>query len=456
MHATTQEQPVNNRPMHQFMQSPRTRRLVLMFVVATLFFMGALLIQPWHDAKPQASETLPRSERFGEAFTLDESIAQMQQRIARNDNDHDAYAQLGLLLLQRVRSGGDAADYDRADQALSAALARESNQVDALVGKGILALALHDFRDALVWAEKARAINPLRPDILGVMTDAYVELGDYDAAVTTLQSMMDLRPGLNSYSRTAYLRELYGDVDGAIAAMQAAAEMGWPGDEPTLWTTVQLGNLHFNRGDLATAEATYQAALTQSPDYVYALAGMAQVWTAQGRVEDAIATYRQLLTRAPVPSFAIALGELLEATGDLAGAQEQYELVELMQMLNEAAGMNVDLEMALFTSDHHADKTAALAQAEAAYAARQTVYTADVMAWALFHNGQAEAAQPYMDEAMRLGTQDARLFYHAGMIALTQGEQEVARQFLTRALEINPYFSPLYAAKATDALATLE
>ena len=456
MHATTQDQPVTNRSMHQFMKSPRNRRLVLMFMVATLFFMGALLVQPWNNAQPQASETLPRSERFGEAFTLDESIAQMQQRIALNDKDHDAYAQLGLLLLQRVRSGGDAADYERADQALNAALARESNQVDALVGKGILALGLHDFRDALVWAEKAQAINPFRPDILGIMTDAHVELGDYDAAVTTLQAMMDLRPGLNSYSRTAYVRELHGDVDGAIAAMQTAAEIGWPGDEPTLWTTVQLGNLHFNRGDLATAEATYQAALTQSPDYIYALAGMAQVWAAQGRVEDAIATYRQLLTRVPVPGFAIALGELLEATGDLAGAQEQYELVELMQMLNEAAGMNVDLEMALFTSDHHADKATALAQAEAAYAARQTVYTADVMAWALYHSGQSQEAQPYMDEAMRLGTQDARLFYHAGMIALAQGDQEVARQFLTRALAINPHFSPLYAAAVTDTLATLE
>ena len=91
----------------------------------------------------------------------------MQQRIERNDGDHDAYAQLGLLLLQRVRSGGDAADYERADQALSAALERETNQVDALVGKGILALALHDFRGALDWAERARADQPFPPRHLG-------------------------------------------------------------------------------------------------------------------------------------------------------------------------------------------------------------------------------------------------------------------------------------------------
>jgi tetratricopeptide (TPR) repeat protein len=287
------------------------------------------------------------------------------------------------------------------------------------------------------------------------MTDAHVELGDYVAAVTTLQSMMDLRPGLNSYSRTAYLRELHGDVDGAIEVMQLAAEVGWPGDEPTLWTTVQLGNLYFNRGDLENAQITYQVALEQSPDYVYALAGMARVLAAQERYTEAIAQYRQVLARIPLPEFAIALGELLEATGDMAGAREQYELVELMQMLNASAGMNVDLEMALFNSDHGADKAAALAQAEATYAERQTIYTADVLAWAFYHNGRADEARPYIEEALRLGTQDARFYYHAGMIALAQGEKADARKYLARALEINPYFSPLYAPEAEAALASL-
>ncbi len=241
-----------------------------------------------------------------------------------------------------------------------------------------------------------------------------------------------------------------------IEAMELAAEVGWPGDEPTLWTTVQLGNLYFNRGDLETAVATYQSALEQSPDYVYALAGMARVWAAQGRTDEAIAQYRQVLTRILLPEFAIALGEVLEATGDAEGAQQQYGLVELMQTLNASAGMNVDLEMALFGSEHGSDKVAALAEAEAVYAERQTLYSADVLAWALYVNGRADEARPYMDEAMQLGTQDARLFFHVGLIALAQGENENARQFLTRALEINPHFSPLYAPQAEEALKSLE
>jgi tetratricopeptide (TPR) repeat protein len=451
---------MTNRRLKSVVKSSATsshlRRLLLVFGVACLFLLGALIAQSWGNGGRADDSISERSAHFGEALSLEEAITQMQTRIEQSDRDHDAYAQLGLLLLQRVRSSGDAADYQRADQALSAALAREPNQVDALVGKGILALALHDFRGALVWAERARAINPYRPDILGIMTDAHVELGQYEQAIAVLQEMVDMRPGLNSFTRMAYVRELHGDVDGAIEAMQAAAAMGLPGDEPVLWTLVQLGNLYFNRGDLVAAEASYQAALRQSPDYVHALAGMAKVWAAQGRQTEAIAQYRQVLAHLPLPGVAIALGELLEAGGDMAGAEEQYELVELIQRLNASAGMDVDLEMALFGSDHGTDKAAALAQAEAVYAKRSTIYAADVLAWALYHNGRAGEARVYMEEALRLGTRDARLYYHAGMIALAQGEQAEAREYLARALAINPYFSPLEAARATVALATLD
>jgi hypothetical protein len=54
---------------------------------------------------------------------------------------------------------------------------------------------------------------------------------------------------------------------------------------------------------------------------------------------------------------------------------------------------------------------------------------------------------------LRLGTQDARLFYHAGKIALALGKQDEAAANLSRALEINPYFSILLAP---DALRILE
>ncbi|HXF64785.1 MAG TPA: tetratricopeptide repeat protein, partial [Caldilineaceae bacterium] len=218
---------------------------------------------------------------------------------------------------------------------------------------------------------------------------------------------------------------------------------------------VQLGHLHFNRGDLAKAEAAYRAALAQDPTYPYAQGGLARVWAAQGRTAEAIARYEALAAALPLPEFAIALADLLTASGRRAEARRQVELVRVMQALNAGAGMNVDVEMALFDLEHGGDRIQALAQAEAAYRQRPTVFAADVLAWALYRNGRYAEAGARMAEALRLGAQDARLYYHAGMIDLAQGDRAGAEAHLRRALAINPYFSPLDAPKAGAILATL-
>ena len=53
-----------------------------------------------------------------------------------------------------------------------------------------------------------------------------------------------------------------------------------------------------------------------------------------------------------------------------------------------------------------------------------------------------------MTEALKLGTQDALFFYHAGMIAYRSGDRAAARTRLQQALTINPHFSLFYAAEA--------
>src|SRR5262249_22285948 len=85
------------------------------------------------------------------------------------------------------------------------------------VGLGTLALARHQFADALAWGEQPRSLNPAKPESYGVIGDAQVELGRYDEALDTIQRMVDLRPDLTSYARASYLRELQGDLPGAGA-----------------------------------------------------------------------------------------------------------------------------------------------------------------------------------------------------------------------------------------------
>ncbi|GAB4581954.1 MAG: hypothetical protein Fur0022_47060 [Anaerolineales bacterium] len=425
--------------------SPSLLRPLAVFTAALLFLAGIYIWMMLQGTLPAPAEEA--SPTF-DSPSLESEIERLQSRLQQFPEDAETYAFLGLAWLQQVRETGDAAGYMLAEEALNEALRLDPQQVDGLIGQGLLALARHDFRAALAWGEQASALNPYRAQALGIQVDAYIELGEYEKAAEVLQKMVDLRPDLASFSRISYLRELHGDVSGAIEAMERAVKTGTPGHENTLWAQVQLGHLHFNRGDWEMAEAAYRAALVFRADYPPALAGVARVWAAEGNLAGAISLLEPVVERFPQAEYVILLGELYTAAGQGELAEQQFALVQVIQDLNASAGMDVDLEMALFNADYGHAPAATVLAAQAAYQRRPSVHAADVLAWALYRNGQFAEAWEFSQEALRLGTQDALMHFHAGMIAHALGETDTAREYLTRALELNPGFSLRFASEA--------
>lgn len=436
------------------------RSKTALLALALIAIAGVLALALNGKLGGQAAPTIA-TERLEAAIAqqptskTDQLIWDYQERVRQSPDDLKAYAVLGGAYIQRARETGDPSYYGKAEEVYAAALTRDPQNIEALIGKGALALARHQFREALELGEQARAINPHIARIYGVIGDAQIELGMYEQALETIQTMVDMRPDLSSYSRVSYLRELHGDMEGAIESMQWAVSAGGPNAENTEWVRVQLGHLYFNTGDLTSAEREYQHALARLPDYVYALAGLGRVRAAQGRNDEAIDLYNQAITRMPLPEFVIGLGETFESLGRQPDAAKQYELVRAMQQLFKANGVDTDLELALFEADHGADPQIAVALARAAYERRPGIKGADTLAWALFKAGQVNEARRYADESLRLGTRDALTLYHAGMIAQAQNDTAAAREHLTQALAINPHFSPLYAPLARQALAQL-
>ncbi len=417
------------------MQIARNRGTALAAALALLALAGALAFAlarrgATDTAPPLALDRLRAATDQRAVNKTDQLIWNYQDRIRQNPDDVSAYATLGAAYLQRARETGDPSYYGKAAAVLDEALKRDPQNVEALIGKGALANARHQFREALAIGGQARDLNPTIVRVYGVIADAQTELGMYDSVVQTLQQMVDLRPDLNSYSRIAYARELHGDMEGAIQAMQQAVSAGGPATENSLWVRAQLGNLYFNTGDLGQGEREYQQALALAPDYVYALAGLARVRAAQGRDDEALRLYNEAITRMPLPELVMGLAETQEAIGRTADAAKQYELVRAMQQLFAANGVDTDLELALFDADHGHDSQATLALARAAYQRRPSIKAADTLAWALLKAGQPAEAQRYVAEALRLGTRDALMLYHAGMIAQAQGDAVAARDYL--------------------------
>jgi tetratricopeptide (TPR) repeat protein len=366
----------------------------------------------------------------------------------------DALIQRGNGELQRARETADPVHYARAEAAFRQALRRDPRSVDAAIGIATLALARHEFRDGLRYAQRARRLGPELARPFSVLVDAQVELGRYAQAGRSLQQMIDLRPNLASYARVSYFRELHGDLAGATRAMSLAVSAGGGVPENIAYVQTLLGDLEAMRGQTRPARRAYAAALASVPGYVPALFSRAQLDAAGGRLQAAIRGYEDIVRRRPLPQYVIALGETQQAAGRRADARETFALVDAERRLLAANGVNTDVEIALFEADH-GDRGRAVDLARRAWRAAPSVRSDDAVSWALTRSGRPSDGLAWARRAVKLGSRDPLILTRAGLTARAAGHDRAARRYLHRALQANPRFSVVWAPRARRALRSL-
>lgn len=386
--------------------------------------------------------------------TTDGRIVARQATVKARPREPEGYVLLASSYLQKVRETGDGSFYERASEAVDRALALDPGNAGALTERGALRLARHDFDGALADGLAARKAAPAAVRPYGVVVDALVELGRYGEAERTLQRMISLKPDLASYARVSYLRELNGDLAGAVQAMELAVAAGGSVAENGAYAGTLLGDLQFTRGRYALARAEYREAMARVPGYAPALAGLARVDAATGRLGRAIERLREVVSRLPLPQYVVALGEAQLAAGDRAAAARDLELVRVQQRDLGGAGVDTDVELAIFEADHGSPERA-VALAERAWTAAPSVRSADARLWALTRAGRSDEAVRWIPRALALGSRDPVFLYHAGMAARAAGRAGQARSLLGRALAQSPRFSPLHAPRARAALGSL-
>jgi tetratricopeptide (TPR) repeat protein len=269
--------------------------------------------------------------------------------------------------------------------------------------------------------------------------------------------MMARQADLYAYARLAGLKAMRGDPKGAIRLLERAVDEGRRARRPResiAWAEWQLGVEHFTIGNLGAAEARHRASLAAYPGYHRGLAGLAQVRAARGDFARAIELYEKAIAVVPLPEYVGALGDVYARVGRPEAAQKQYELVEYIGRLSALNQTLYNRELALFYADHDLKLDEALRLARRELEIRHDVYAWDLLAWALYKRGDLTEARSASVQALKLGTVDPRLFFHAGLIHLALGEARLAKQYLQRALATNPRFHVLHAAQAERALRT--
>ncbi len=420
---------------------------------------------------PRATRTMvdgiPPARQLPSGRASEEQTMRFLERKIRMDpEDFIAHNKLAFQYLNLVRETSDLTYLNLASRAAHASLAAlpAEHNTGGLTVLAQVEFTAHDFAAARDHARQLIALDSEKSYPYQILGDALLELGDYDRAKAAYGDMVRLGAvqGLTQVAveqRMARLAALRGDLDGAYArfltALKTALALPAPPAETIAWCRWQLGETAFSGGKYELAERHYRDALTTFPGYVRAQASLAKVRAALGNVNRAIDLYKSAIQAVPDPAFAAALADLEQMAGYPGKAAGHYQLVETVYKLWAATGSLYNRQQAMFDADHDRKRQEAYENAKKEYALRQDIYGSDALAWTALKAGQLAQAKSAIHEALRLGTQDAKLFYHAGMIAYALGERGSARGYLRRALALNPGFDPLQATVARRALSAL-
>ncbi|MEQ8661827.1 MAG: tetratricopeptide repeat protein, partial [Gammaproteobacteria bacterium] len=377
------------------------------------------------------------------------AIERAQTMVAARPDAAAAHTSLGMALARRARETADPAFYARGMDAVDEALTRAPDDFMALRARAWILLGQHEFAGARAAAEALHARAPDDLMTYALLVDACVELGDYVCAEEAAQWLLDLRPGnVAGLTRAAYLRELFGDLDGAVELMSQALNRMPPDEtEERAWLLVQLAHLNRAMRRLDVAERALDAALVLFPDYHYALGELAQLRRAQGRRDDAVAAAARHLEAAPHPEVRFEYARLLHAAGRNADAEREFARFVNDAEAESTASDNANRELVIYLLEHAQAPRAALEIAEREARRRADVRTLDVHAWALHHNGRSAEAWQTVSRALAVGVRDPVILFHAGLIAAAVGEDAPARQHLRDALAMAPWLDHATAAR---------
>ena len=415
-------------------------------------------VAPAADALPIEPAEGPATATVASLAVLDHDIGLWTANVAKNDRDFVSATTLGTLYDARGRLTGDVGDYLRAEHALDRSLAIAPAEMAARVLHARLRQTMHDFSAALTETEAILKTDPSQMQALATLGDAKLELGDIsgaEAAFATLEAKVPGPAVTARLSRVAFLR---GDTaaagtlakrafDEATAAGQTGSGLGW--------YAYVAGTVAIAAGTPADALAWFDRALVAWPDSYLALAGRARAHAALGNTEAAIASYEAAIAVAPQPDSLTFLGDLYALAGNAKLAANQYATVEAIAHLAAINQQVYNRQIVLFSVNHDRDLASSLALATQELTVRRDVYGYDAYAWALLANGRARDADAAMQHALSLGTRDALLWYHAGVIASAVGDTARAKTFLEEAVSLPGALDPLSATGASAALAGL-
>ncbi|HUQ47665.1 MAG TPA: tetratricopeptide repeat protein [Gemmatimonadaceae bacterium] len=418
--------------------------------VSSLLAVGVLAPAAWFGARTlDAVEAKPalasaRASSSSDIVQRDIQISTWKKALDMDPQSAMALGQLAGLYMQRARETGDDQNYVVAEgyARRSVGLRTNRNGATFVTLAGAL-LAQHRFVEADSIVTELVASEPDVPQYKSMYAEIKLELGQYETARSVFDSLHAQRTHLSIAPRLARWLELNGNPDGARKLLyDALSEAEKRRDLPieqVAWFELRVGDIEMRNGRMNGARKALEAGLRTSPDDYRLLSAMARLEAVEGNPRKAIEFGERAMAIKLDPATLGIIGDAYAATRDSANAEEYFKTMEVA-----VAGQPGSYHRAwsLFLLDHDRRVPDVLKNVQDELVSRKDIYGYDLLAWALHKAGRDAEAARAMKSALKLGTRDAMLFYHAGMIERSLGNKATARAYLENALATNPHFHP--------------
>jgi tetratricopeptide (TPR) repeat protein len=375
-----------------------------------------------------------------------DNFKKLAAKMEAKPGDHkSAIALVNTYILEGRASGSNVAYYDKAAMSvIEKVLKQDASNYEAICLKALIELSQHHFAEGLATATRAVQLNANSAFAYGLLVDANIEMGHYADAVDAADKMVTARPDLRSYSRIAYLREIHGDLPGAIDAMKLAVTAGVPAEESTEWCRSQLGRLYENVGTKDSAILQYRLSNAARPDYPGAMAGLARIADFNMQKDSAIFYFENAARVSSDLGIKQSLAEAYKNSDPSKAGKMINEVITEMTKLSKQAiedptvGHYSDRELA-YAYLQNSNTQKALEHALAEYNRRPlNIDVNETLAWVYYKSNKPEKAIPYIEKAMATKSRNPSLLCTAGLIFYKNGDLNKGLTFLKAGLANNP------------------
>jgi tetratricopeptide (TPR) repeat protein len=375
-------------------------------------------------------------------------LARIDAEIARLENDPwtlPAEGERTRLLAfgqyQRAALTGDPEEIMAVEPVIDAAVERAGPWPDLYLLRANLHFKLH--RLTAVRENLALVSDSAHsPKAAVLAADLLVQEGRFEEAEAGYDRLIADDRSWDVLARLAHLKMRIGDFAAADRLYREAEdELTAKEMRSYAWVEVQCGLLDMTRGRIDEADVHFARADMAYSGYWEVERRIGELRAAEGRLDEAIALYLNLLRRHSRPEIQQALGTLYAQRARVDEANRWHErALATYRASAERGEIHYLHHLSEFYADIAENGAEAVRWARLDLELRPGPLTRAALAWALYRDGQHEAALEAIRQALASGIRDAGLFVHAATIARAAGREQEGHAFMHAAADITPRY----------------